>query len=346
MSFPLSCHHCAYRGACGGLDGDQSYLFGCFASQSHHECDFTCPCRPAEFRARLRGGGGLEPRAWQAMKLPSIALPSYVPIVRHGYGRRVVFDPQSPVGISLKDLFGRRRPSAYRPVSGTGAELRAAFRLAASTPMVLVSVAEDRHIEAYWAMRNVRDLAGQIASLGFAAMTVPNYSFFTDAPRTDVLFNRKRMMIVSEELSVAGQPVIPHLQAITSADWRFWEDILRRQPIVYVAKEFQTGLRTRELGLAALDELARLQDRLGRPLHPLVIGGAQYNADFAARFASHTVVDSQPFMTTVKRKSFTMIDGRLRRRPSRLGQGPLLEKNWRDYEHQITTEAELHRRPH
>ena len=53
MTFPLSCDHCAYRGPCGGLDGGQAQLFGCFLLQSHHECDFTCPCRPAEFRARL-----------------------------------------------------------------------------------------------------------------------------------------------------------------------------------------------------------------------------------------------------------------------------------------------------
>lgn len=345
MTFPLSCDHCAYRGPCGGLDGDQSQLFGCFVLQSHRECDFTCPCRPAEFRARLREVGGLAARDWRPFKLPTLALPAHVPIVRHGYGRGAELDGGGVVGVSLKDLFGRRRPSAYRAVAGTAAGLRSKFRLAPDTPMMLVSVAEDRHIEAYWAMRRVRDLAQHIVKLDFAAVTVPNYSFFTDAPRTDILFNRKRMMIVAEELSAAGQAVIPHLQAITAADWRFWEELLSQQPIAYVAKEFQTGLRVRERGLAAIEALRRTQDRIGRALHPVVIGGAQYNADFAQQFASHTIVDSHAFMTTVKRKAFTIVDGRLRRVPSRLGRGVLLAKNRRSYAFAITDEAERHRLP-
>ena len=66
-------------------------------------------------------------------------------------------------------------------------------------------------------MRNLTgfDLAQRIANLKFAAVTVPNYSYFTDAPRTDILWNRKRAMIVTEELSAAGALVIPHLNALS-----------------------------------------------------------------------------------------------------------------------------------
>ncbi|MEQ1735616.1 MAG: DUF4417 domain-containing protein, partial [Rhodoglobus sp.] len=250
-----------------------------------------------------------------------------------------LLDATAPVGISIKDLFGRRRPMAFQPIRETGGELRSAFRLAPDAPIILFSVAEDRHIESYWAMRTVRGLAERVAALGFAAVTIPNYSFFTDAPRTDILFNRKRMMLVAEELSAAGQAVIPHLQAITTADWRAWEDLLRRQPIVYVAKEFQTGLRLRELGIPALDELSRLQDRLGRALHPVAIGGAQYNGDLAERFPAHTIVDSHAFITTVKRRAFVVSDGRLRRHPSHLGQTALLAQNLAYYSDQLASQA-------
>jgi Domain of unknown function (DUF4417) len=340
-ALPSSCSRCAFKELCGGLDDAQGQLFGCFINTQHANCDFTCPCRPAEFRARLREVGGLSPRAWKNLKLPTIALPDYVPLLRHGYRRTEPFGAEAPVGISIKDLFRRRRLNQYQPIVGTEAELRSAFGIALETPVVLVCVAQDQYIERYWAMRNVKghDLAQRIAGLGFAAVTVPNYSAFTDAPRTDFLFNRKRMMIVAEELSSAGQAVIPHLNALKSADWHFWENLLSHQSIVYVAKEFQTGLRARSLGLEAIDELRRVQDRLGRALHPVAVGGAQYNVDLAARFATHTVIDSHPFLSSVHRRSFELRGGRMRRRRSEQELGPLLAENVELYGRHVADEA-------
>ncbi|MEQ1735319.1 MAG: hypothetical protein ABL886_02670, partial [Rhodoglobus sp.] len=90
MQFPVSCNKCAYRDPCGGLGAVQAQLFGCFLLQEHKDCDFTCPCRPAEFRARLREVGGLSQREWRRLELPRLAMPPHVPIIRHGYGRRAL----------------------------------------------------------------------------------------------------------------------------------------------------------------------------------------------------------------------------------------------------------------
>ncbi len=327
-----SCDSCAYRGPCGGLDGGQSVIFGCFINH-HHPCDFTCPCRPAEFRARLREVGGLESRAWSPLNGAATRFPTHIPVMRHGRIKGDSGVGADVVGISIRDLFGRRSVDAYRPIAESYEELCAKFHLRPGTALILISVAQDRYIERYWAMRNVAgfDLAQRLAKLKFAAVTVPNYSYFSDAPRTDILWNRKRAMIVAEELSAAGVPVIPHLNAITESDWRFWEDVLLSQKLTVVAKEFQTGLRVRELGIAAIDRLQRLQERIGRDLHPLVIGGAQYNTEFARRFASHSIVDSHAFMTSVNRRAFEYRNGRLRRQRISMPVGELLPCNVRFY---------------
>lgn len=327
-----SCSRCAYREACGMLDDDQSVLFGCFID--HQEpCDFTCPCRPAEYRARLREVGGLQSRPWAPLNGPTAQLPLHIPVVRHGYFKGKELAHDDVVGISIKDLFGRRRVGGYRPIAESYEELCAKFRLRLGTPIVLISVAQDRYIERYWAMRNVpgHELARRIAALKFAAVTVPNYSFFSDAPRTDILWNRKRAMIVAEELSAAGVLVVPHLNAITEADWRFWEEVLRAQKLWVVSKEFQTGLRRHDLGFAAIDRLDRIQDRVGAALHPIVVGGAQYNAEFARRFRSHSIVDSHAFMSSVHRRAFEFRDGRLRRQRVTAPVDELLPCNVRFY---------------
>jgi hypothetical protein len=117
------------------------------------------------------------------------------------------------------------------------------------------------------------------------------------------------MAIVANELSSAGIAVIPHLNSGQSEDWERWYEFLRDNPaITYVAKEFQTGLRVRSRGLNAIHSLATLQQRLGRQLHPLIVGGVAYAADLASHFERITFADSQPFMKAM-----------YRRRRSRLG---------------------------
>jgi hypothetical protein len=109
-----------------------------------------------------------------------------------------------------------------------------------------------------------------------------------------------------------------YLVDVSHADWDFWFDVLSGFPKVrHVAKEFQTGNRRVDVGLPALHELDRLQQRLGRRLHPIAIGGAQYAMFLAQRFDSYTIMDSRPFMTATKRRELVFKDSRLRSRRRR-----------------------------
>jgi hypothetical protein len=228
-------------------------------------------------------------------------LPRYLPMIRHGSNRQAALN-EPVVCLSLTNIM-RGTGTNYRPVASNPLELRRKFRLASDARVFVISVGFDKYLERYWALRRQNEVPKRLFELGIEGMSVPNFSFFTDAPGTHTAWNRRRMAIVASELSNAGIPMIPHLNATSPRDWEHWLTYLQASPeAVYVAKEFQTGLKNTEKARAAVNSLARLQGELGRKLHPLVVGGARLASDLAVHFDDVTFVDSQPFMKTVKRR--------------------------------------------
>jgi hypothetical protein len=144
-----------------------------------------------------------------------------------------------------------------------------------------------------------------MADLGLSLVVGPNYSHFLDVPRTDNLFNRKRQLICLGEMAAAGLNVAPHLNAVMPGDWSFWKDYLRANGSVrQLAVEFQTGNKRGAEGTKAVLRLSRLRDQLGRSLHPILIGGAQFLTRVAHEFDEFTLIDSTPFMKGVNRMAF------------------------------------------
>jgi hypothetical protein len=135
-----------------------------------------------------------------------------------------------------------------------------------------------------------------------------------DVPRSDLLFNRKRQLLCLAELSEAGVCVAPNLSAVMPADWDFWSAFLRdSRQLVHVAVNFQTGYRNRKEGQKAINRVRQMQDEIGRGLSLLLIGGTQFLPDVAGKFASFTLIDSQPFKQSVYRKLFRPNQSRQRR---------------------------------
>jgi hypothetical protein len=157
----------------------------------------------------------------------------------------------------------------------------------------------DDEIERYWGERSER-LSDALAQLDFSAAVVPNYSLSLLHPRPQHFYNRKRSLVCAQEWSSRGIPTVPYFQAVTPRDWEYWREFLEAHPEVsIIAKEFLTGLADRERGLIALNEIARLQDVLRRPLHLLARGGAQFRGEFSRLFDEWTLTDSTPFMRAV-----------------------------------------------
>jgi hypothetical protein len=162
-----------------------------------------------------------------------------------------------------------------------------------------------------------------MAKLGVSLVIGPNYSHFLGVPRTDNLFNRKRQLICLGEISAAGMSPVPHLSAVQPGDWRFWRTYLgQNETITHVAVEFQTGNKNRTEGRKVIDQMALMQEAVGRALHPLAIGGGQFVEYLAGRFKRFSLIDSKPFMNAVKRHAFDRTAGKYpwRKCPTECGQ--------------------------
>ena len=340
----VSCGQCHYAEPCGGLEDEQPTLWGCFAAcQDNKHCglyDWTCPCRPTEFGRRWNEVGGLKQRPvgeLRACTEPS--LPLYLPmVVTHGL-RTVGIVSIETAAITTFELIRGRRGKA-QVVASSPEELRRRCRLPLTSRILLVSVANDKVLAKWWSTRKRHNLPEQLAKLGVFGITVPNFSFFSDAPRPHTLWNRARMIRCAEEFSAAGLSVILHVNAQTKADWTYWADILREQPEHrYVAKEFQTGLLNPAKARQALQDIVRLQDRIGRELHPILIGAARLMDEVPRYFSAFTLIDSRPWMTTIKRQQAVSGDEKLTWRSHPTGQGEsldlLLEHNRTTYTEDI-----------
>jgi hypothetical protein len=299
---PTTCPSCAYLLACGGLE--QQSLFGCFSAcgscrEGGRNCDYTCPSKPG-FLQDFAEIGGFHPQQRRELPGPSEELPTYVPLIRHGYRRDTPL-PLPMVGLNTFEVLDMK--CASRELSPE--DLRHRFRVSSDARMLLISVAQDRYVESFWEHRTVAKLR-ILNELGVAAITTPNFSFFDDAPRLHSIRNFWRIVRSAEDLADAGLSPIVHVNALSREDWKQWAEMLRKNPAIrYVCKEFQTGLRDSRRATEALDGLRGLQQSVGRALHPVIVGGRRVVSRVAASFDHFTVADSVPFMATVNRKRIT-----------------------------------------
>lgn len=298
------CGACPCLLECGGLP-DADELWGCFLkcqTCDKRNCPFTCPGKPVEFIDSWREVGGWPPKPLSMINSPDEILPTYLPMIRHGNARiSVVSEPM--VALGTFDVVKGRQNGTYG-LSTLGAHsVRSEFKVPPACKLVLVSVANDQKLERFWGQRETSKIAEALVSIDPVAVTLPNFSFFTDVPRLHTIWNRTRILRVAEEFSRVGLKVILHLNAATDADWNFWVSVLRDHPqIRYVAKEFQTGLATVDLGVKAIQRLSWLQQEVGRSIHPVGIGGGRFAFELQRHFKSFTIIDSNPFVRTFKRR--------------------------------------------
>lgn len=310
-----SCQTCALYERCGGIETAPALFDSCFDQHccGRADCDLVCP-HNAHFKKDMRELRGLRFETMAPLLQRECSLPKYVPLIHHPYSRRAAL-AWPVVALDTYTAF-KLKKGVYTAIAHDSAALRYAFRLESATRVILRGTANDPDLERYWSFRRRDRVPEQMARLGVEQVVGPNFSHFLDVPRTETLANRMRQLLCLEEMQRAGLSPIPHLSAAQTADWRFWKEFLRRSPSVrLVAVEFETGNRTPTEGVKVVDHLAGIQEALGRPLHLLAIGGAQFTEDIARRLGSFTVIDSNPFIKTVKRQAFAGGDESVTWRP-------------------------------
>ena len=300
-----SCEFCPYVLPCGGLDGNGD-LFGCFHCVGRSPCPPDAACPSCNWEAFVEMG---EEIGWFDFdpKTPltpfTTGLPSYIPKQLHtsNRSRRAAL---GWVAVSLGSLFKLDRSRRdYLPRYQSLKSARSGLRVDSRTQIFVCSATHDAEIELFWEYHRKNDTSGRLREMGVVGATTPNYSYFTDSPRPAALRNRKRILLTAERFGEAQVPTILHLNAHTDADWRGWAEILKHQPqMAVVAKEFQTGNKDVERGRHAWDCLSELEQQVGRSLHVVAIGAAQFLPYAATRVSGITLVDSAPFMKTMMRQ--------------------------------------------
>ena len=299
----LGCQGCHLLKPCGGqtrVGGGWSCLARCTGCD-RERCDLVCLGKPARYIEAVSEVNGFGAEDIGPLCQPPADLPRYIPVVQHEYSR-TGFLRLPWVAIPLATLL--KWPEGIpTPIATTAEALREVFHLRPGTRVLLLGTGKDDPIERYWEARRVRALPAALAALGWSLAVAPNYSLFLDDPRPQHFHNRKRSLICAAEWSAERIPTVPYLHAVCPRDYGFWSDFLSaHSEVTVVAKEFQTGAAKRIRGMWHIEQMARLQDSLGRDLHPLAIGAAQYRLELARRFSDWTIVDSMPFMKAMHRQ--------------------------------------------
>jgi len=273
----------------------------------HSKCEkheWTCACNPQRLNMRALEVRGFKCKLDKALLPIDFDLPHYIPTFYHGFPDTKPIELEW-VALPLHYLFKSESGDGIKCPTADRDKLRASFGLHQKTRIMVTGPGPDQLIEDFWRFHQYSDLMGLLKAWDIELFTVPNYSFFTDAPALHHHYNRSRILRVAERAAEAGVRSVLHLNALHKTTWQGWEDLIRNHDeIKHVCMEFQTGYASPEVGLAALGELAKIQQNIQRPLHPILIGAARFCGFIGKHFRSCTIVDAQPFINTFNRKMF------------------------------------------
>ena len=298
------CENCQLRPSlCHGV-ADHWGVTGC-VSLDHQKCiehGWTCVCNPGQLAERIREAEGFNCELRGSLRPTPTPIPRYVPTIYNDFPRTKPLDLDW-VALPLHVLFKRSSCAGLVAIAQTAQALRQLLGVHGRTRMVLTGPGPDQTLEYFWRLHRKGNLLNLISELAIELFTMPNFSFFLDAPPLHHRYNRSRILRVAERASDAGLNPILHLNALHEDDWRDWEHLLSAHPeITALCLEFQTGYSSPVLGQAAFARLAKLQDMIKRPIHPILIGGARYAGALGRSFNNCTIIDAQPFMRTFHRK--------------------------------------------
>lgn len=306
----LGCRTCRTYGKCGGMfapTGGFRCTDLCDSLGCRPDCSLVSPAHAERYHRAVAEVGGFGVDDLEAIQPPT-ALPRHVSVIQHGSFFRDEPVDLPWVGVPLREVINfLKRPREHAlPWSerySDGHALRDDFGVPRHAKVMLSCIDIDQNIEPVWEHLFTPGFLNYFRRLGLDAVVVPNFSWWDHEPRHHHRYNRKRSLIVAEEFTRFGIPVVPYFHALYPADVPFWRDFLQAHPrITCIAEEFQTGLNDPARAHAILDTLSGLQSDLGRPLHLVAIGGMRHRQAIAQRFASSTIVSSKAFLAAANRR--------------------------------------------
>ncbi len=314
---PASCAECAHLDTCGGWD-DERRERGCYqkcAGCFREPCDYTCPANPVLFAKSVDEVGGLGTLPDRLRPVLQPNFPGYIPQIYHGFGRhRVLRETYVSVPIHHICRFNHRGQLESKYASRQA--MLDDFKLSRRTNIIITCVAKDHWIEGLYERR--KGILSALKLLDPVAVTVPNFSFVRDSPRTNSIWNQTKGFRVIEEMNDAMLPTIPHLQAQTAKDWGRLEELFVLFPdCKYACMEFQTGLNHEDPAYPSREvyrhHFQAFHKSAGGLIHPIVLAGYLEIGFLSEICPSFSVIDANVFLKTVNYQVATPITGGKRR---------------------------------
>lgn len=300
----LGCPGCADASSCGGLHlhngtATLTCMDHCRCDDAS-KCDFVCPKRPVNFARRVQ-----EVRGFALDNIPRKPtppppnLPSMVTILEGQVAMRRPVELDYAAIPLTRALTGRGRTTRAR----TAEELKRDHGVHVSKGWVLTGIEDDRYVERSWGLANLHTTFKSMKKAGVVFATSPNYSLYLDSPRQDNLHAMKRIAWMWYAMNDAGLPTALHINGRTDYDFERWADFIAARPeVTSIAFEFLTGAK---LGVDAeryIARLARLRERVGRPLLIVVRGAAGYARRLESVFEQVVWLDATPYFKATHRQ--------------------------------------------
>lgn len=308
----LGCQNCTFLQSCGGLNVGAG-TFDCLTycrCIDYATCDIVCPNKESHYVARSMEVQGIWKfsNVLKAPYLPKPTVPNIVPMI-YNSSARTRSPRTSAVALSLYEIINK--------ISGnirfsTRQEMLEYFILDEDTKIILSGTEIDKCLERWWKLENRESVIEGIRHLGIQLITTPNYSLFNDVPRHDNAYNMKRIALAWSEIQRQDIPCALHINARTDRDWELWLEFLNiHTEIEYVAFEFGTGAASEKRISWYVEKLVELASNIERSLHLLVRGGISEVPSLYRAFEAITVIDTNAFIRTQKRRRAIYRNGKL-----------------------------------
>jgi hypothetical protein len=298
----LGCPSCPDFQSCKGL-AISAAVMSCaeFCCGNPEKCDRPCRNNVKDFAFRVREVNGFDlgntPRA-KSLALPE--LPRVVPVIYHGKNFGQVLETKT-IALPLYQLFSRRDG---RMRFSSKEQLFKTFHLDEDTIVIATGTDKDEPIERFWAQGDKRvQIAAALAKQGVSLATTPNFSVFSDVPRTVDLHAMKRIALVGSEFMNAGLATAIHINGRTDGDFERWTDFLGVRPeVLAIAYEFKTGAGRAERIHQHVEWLCGVAKKVNRPLNLILRAGHNQLHDLCDHFDRVTVLETTSFQKTINRQ--------------------------------------------
>lgn len=298
----MTCHICPDFKRCGGI-ATEAGAGDCGIHCCGGKCDCQSVCRRnPSFKAQLREIRGFEldtvPRT-QPLENP--ALSGVAPLILHGKKRSDIARA-SMVALKLRDVINIKTGALRYP---TRSALADALKFDTAARLIITGIEQDKWVEPWWNLgraaraRTLQDLA----RLGAAVATPPNFSLFCDQPRTNDFSAMKRIALVQAEFLAAGIPCALHPHIRNENDSDDWAKFIAVRPeINVISYEFKTGAgRALDVDLH-IQHLTRLAETAKTSLSLVVRGDVRILPRLAPHYRNIVYIDTNAFMKAIHRR--------------------------------------------